>query len=129
MVLRSATTIRRVPADRDNPFALAARAGRELLLFAALAEEFELGSRPSGDAWQAHLVERLLADENPFSSKCEMAGPDGPGADTVAAARCDLAALRRLYELDADRVRTALGDDLPSWAGFRALAEPTHAAA
>jgi len=153
-----------VPADRDNPFARAARAGRELLLFGgvvadqpgqlalgpadalgqgddcaararyrrlftALAEEFELGSRPSGDAWQAHLVERLLADENPFSRKCEMAGPDGPGAETVAAARCDLAALRRLYELDAARVRTALGDDLPSWAGFRALAEPAHAAA
>src|SRR5262249_53000105 len=112
MVLRRAeTTIGAVPAECQDRFAAAARAGRDLLLFggavadeagrlaigladalgrgddcaardryrrlfAALAEEVELGSRLAGDAWQAHLLERLLADENPFSRKCEMAGPD-----------------------------------------------------
>jgi predicted AAA+ superfamily ATPase len=95
-------------------------------LFAALAAEVELGNRPPGDAWQTHLLERLLADENPFSRKCELAGADGPGAATVDAARRDLAALRRLYELDAAALRARLGDDLPSWDGFRALGEPEH---
>ncbi|HEV8638797.1 MAG TPA: ATP-binding protein [Chloroflexota bacterium] len=153
-----------MPAERENRFAAAARAGRELLLFggvvadepgqlmlalaealgrgdgcaageryrrlfAALAEEVELGRSPPGDAWQAHLVERLLADENPFSRKCEMAGADAPGPETVSAARCDLAALRRLHELDAASVRAALGGELPSWAGFRSLSAPWHAAA
>src|SRR5687767_9153639 len=43
-------------------------------LFAALAAETELGTRPPGDAWAAHLLDRMLADENPFSRKCEISG-------------------------------------------------------
>jgi predicted AAA+ superfamily ATPase len=101
-------------------------AARELYgrLFAALAAETELGTRPPGDAWQAHLVERLLGDENPFSRKCESAGAESVGAGTVAAARRDLAALRALYELDAGRVRAAVDDQLPGWEQFRPLREP-----
>src|SRR5919204_4463932 len=72
-------------------------------LFAVLAEAVELGTlalAPGGrpvDAWQAHLVERLLSDENPFSRKCETAGAGTPGPATVAAARADLSGLRLPY--------------------------------
>src|SRR5687767_3210801 len=58
-------------------------------LFALLADEVELGSRPPGDAWQVHLLERLLADENPFSRKCETAGLEAAGPALVAAAAAD----------------------------------------
>jgi predicted AAA+ superfamily ATPase len=103
---------------RGDPCAARALYGR---LFAALAEETELGTRPPGDAWRSHLVERMLGDENPFSRKCESAGAESVGAATVAAARRDLAALRALYELDAGRVRAAVDDDLPRWDQFRPL--------
>ena len=98
-------------------------------LFAALAEETELGTRPAGDAWQEHLVERLLADENPFSRKCENGGAASVGPAVLDAAGRDLAALRVLYELDAATVRAALDAELPGWDGFRPLREPSPPAA
>jgi predicted AAA+ superfamily ATPase len=92
-------------------------------LFALLAEEVELGRRPPGDAWRSHLVERILADENPFSRKCEMAGLAAAGSALVEAAAADLTALRALYELDAATVVGALGGDLPRWDGLSPLEE------
>lgn len=96
-------------------------------LFHLLADEVELGTRPCGDAWQSHLVERLLADENPFSRKCEQAGFGAAGPALVAAAAADLAALRRLYALDGAALRAAIGEPLPDWAELAPLAEPVLA--
>lgn len=110
---------------RDDACRARALYGR---LFRALAEETELGVRPAGDAWQAHVVERLLADENPFSRKCESAGPASIGAATLAAARRDLAALARLHALDAASVRAAVAPELPVWDELnplRVLSPPT----
>jgi uncharacterized protein len=84
-------------------------------LFCRLAEEVELGRRCPGDAWQQHLLERLLADENPFSRKCETAGLAAAGPALLEATRRDLAGLRKLYALDAARLTAALGGDLPRW--------------
>src|SRR5579862_6429793 len=43
-------------------------------LFTLLAAETELGAAALvGDAWQTHLVGRLLDDDNPFSHKAERA--------------------------------------------------------
>src|SRR5262249_20822471 len=43
-------------------------------LFALLAAEVELSaSSLVGDAWQNHLLDRLLTDENPFSHKAQRA--------------------------------------------------------
>ena len=96
-------------------------------LFHLLADEVELGTRPCGDAWQSHLVERLLADENPFSRKCEQVGFGAAGPALVAAAAADLAALRRLYALDGATLRAAIGEPLPDWAELAPLAEPVLA--
>src|SRR5690242_18100233 len=43
-------------------------------LFRLLAEERELDPAGlAGNAWQAHLLRRLLEDENPFSRKAQLA--------------------------------------------------------
>lgn len=61
------------------------------------------------DAWQSHLLERLLADENPFSLAAQRQGPDDLPAGLVAAARCDLAILQRLYDLDLEELAAQAG--------------------
>src|SRR5262249_48866771 len=88
-----------------------AAADRYRRLFNALAGEVELGTRPAGDAWQSHLVERLLADENPFSRKCEQVGFDAAGPALVRAAAADFAVLRCLHELDSAALRRAIGEE------------------
>jgi predicted AAA+ superfamily ATPase len=107
---------------------LAAAAQTYRRLFHLLADEVELGTRPVGDAWQSHLLERLLADENPFSRKCEQVGFEAAGPALVEAAAADLGALRTLHALDAATLRAAIGAALPSWAELRPLAEPQLAA-
>jgi predicted AAA+ superfamily ATPase len=98
-------------------------------LFCRLADEVELGRRCPGDAWQQHLLERLLADENPFSRKCETGGRAAAGPALLEAARRDLAALGKLYALDAARLSAALGGDLPRWDALAPLeiARPSDA--
>lgn len=93
-------------------------------LFHRLADEVELGTRPRGDAWQSHLVERLLADENPFSRKCEQVGYEAAGPALREAAAADLAALQLLHALDSATLRTAIGEELPSWAELSPRREP-----
>lgn len=105
------------PAERD----LAAAYGA---LFALLAREVELyEGEPVGDAWQNHLLDRLLVDENAFSLKAQRGGLASMGEALVAAARHDLALLRRLFALEAASlaamVAARLGAaDLPAWAGL-----------
>lgn len=105
-------------------------------LFALLAAEAELATTPLvGDAWQNHLLDRLLADDNPFSQKAQRAGLTAMGDALVRQARAELRALQQLFRLDAQRLRTYLppsidGEPWPAWDGLRPLteapAEPTH---
>lgn len=77
-------------------------------LFALLANEAELSSeRPVGDAWQNHLLDRLLETETPFSRKAQRTGVDGIGPALLAQVRRDLVALQALHNLDADRLARA----------------------
>jgi predicted AAA+ superfamily ATPase len=96
-------------------------------LFALLAAEGELSSGPlAGDAWQNHLLDRLLVDENAFSHKAQRAPVEAMGEALVARARAELRALQRLFQADCQRLRAAVGavapaEDWPGWDGFRAL--------
>lgn len=70
-------------------------------LFTALAEEVELSQgEVVGDAWQNHLLDRILLDENPFSRKVQLAGLVDVGSSLLEAVRHDLRQLRLLCDLD-----------------------------
>jgi uncharacterized protein len=95
-------------------------------LFSLLAGEAELTGQPLvGDAWQHHLLGRLLEDENPFSLKAERAGRQMIGPALLAQTRMDLAALERCYRLDGGAIARGVArlTRVPpaSWAGFRPL--------
>lgn len=98
--------------------------------FALLAEAAELGHGPLvGDAWQDHLLQRILTDDNPFSRKAQHDGP--MGASLLGAAGRDLAALQILFRLAAHRLLPALialdpeelREALPAWAELLPLDE------
>ena len=77
-------------------------------LFALLAEEAELYPEELvGDAWQNHLLDRLLSDDNAFSRKAQRADFSQMGPSLQAQARRDLATLRALFELDGERLAQA----------------------
>jgi uncharacterized protein len=105
-------------------------------LFALLAAEGELSGGPlAGDAWQNHLLDRLLADENPFSLKAQRSPDTDLGGSLVDQARRELATLRALFEL-SDRPLAELARELDSaapppvgWDRFRPLPapDPLHA--
>src|SRR5690606_23822532 len=95
-----------------------------------LADEAELSSEPLvGDAWQNHLLARLLETETPFSRKAQRTGTDGLGASLLAQVRRDLAALQALFSLDAPRLARAAAhaanaepsDAWVAWDGFAPL--------
>lgn len=70
-------------------------------LFHALALEAELSTeRLVGNAWQNHLLERIIHDENAFSLKAQRSGVEGMGAALVDAVRADLRELQGLFEED-----------------------------
>src|SRR5215216_5895462 len=77
-------------AERTDPGAVARVFGR---LWEGLALEDE---RLLPDAWQSHLVSRVLDDENPFSLGAEK-GEMSPVV--LEQARRDLSTLRGLFEL------------------------------
>ncbi len=96
-------------------------------LFTVLAAEAELAVAPLvGDAWQHHVLTRLLRDENPFSVKAERAGRRAIGPALLAQARADLAAFERCYRLGGTvlgrEVARRTGRPLASLAGFRPMA-------
>ncbi|MDO8673343.1 MAG: ATP-binding protein, partial [Dehalococcoidia bacterium] len=95
-------------------------------LFALLAGEAELYSGEyTGDAWQNHLLDRLIAGENAFSRKAEVASWEEIGASLVQAVRFDLRLLQSLFLLDAVAIgqiaREYVGE-LPGWDAFQRLA-------
>jgi len=97
------------------------------------------------DAWQSHLVARLLDNDNPWSAQAETARARGvrsseSAVDAIApglraAARQELRALRLLYDLDAtmlcDLARKAVEGTMPAlhdaWTPWRELSPPFYA--
>ncbi len=66
------------------------------------------------DAWQAHLVGRLLDDENPFTLGAE-GGRIAPSV--LEQARRDLRTLRALFELDAETLLGMVEEAAPGLSG------------
>ena len=86
--------LRLLGAERPEPTAVAETFGclwEEL----AVKDEYLLP-----DAWQSHLVGRLLNDENPFSLAAERGGDLAHAL--VKQTRCDLRTLRALFNLEAE---------------------------
>jgi len=110
--------------DDGDPAAMRAAWGR---LFALLAAEVELGAAVVvGDAWQNHLLERLLTDENAFSHKAQRAPLDAMGSALADQARRELEVLSRLHALSAGRLHAAVSevaaaDVWPRWDALRPL--------
>ena len=76
------------------------------------------------DAWQSHLVGRLLDDENPFSLGAE--GGRLRGA-VLEQARLDLRTLRMLFDLDAPTLLGMVEGAVPGLAGIWVpWADPSH---
>ncbi|HYF94910.1 MAG TPA: ATP-binding protein [Symbiobacteriaceae bacterium] len=67
---------------------------------------------PQRDGWQNHLLERVLTDENPFSTGAA-AGMLPP--ELLQAAAYDLRLLQTLFSLTAEHCRSAAGSGLPMW--------------
>jgi uncharacterized protein len=103
-------------------------AGRWGRLFGLLAYEAELGSGPLvGDAWQNHLLDRLIADENAFSQKAQRARFEQLGPALVSQTRRDLATLHVLFTLNGRALRDQALEHcdeplhLSAWDGFAPL--------
>ncbi|MHB1006093.1 MAG: ATP-binding protein [Chloroflexota bacterium] len=87
-------------------------------LFVLLASEAELYPEPLvGDAWQNHLLDRLLIDENPYSRKAQVAGDDGVGEALTEMAGAELRVLQSVFGLTSRRVCDAVGDLLKAMDG------------
>src|SRR4051794_13008925 len=122
-----------VLAVEESPARIGSIYGR---LFALLADEAELTSEPLvGDAWQNHLLDRLLETESPFSRKAQRAGSEGLsslGPALLAQVRRDLAALQALFSLDATRLagaaaHAANADPADAWVPWSQFAPLTSA--
>jgi len=115
-----------VAALSHGPARAAAATTAYARLFSLLADEAELSATPLvGDAWQHHLLSRLLDAETPFSRKAEAGGWDAMGPALAAQARADLAALERCYRLTGPALATAVartaGAPVTPWDQFRPL--------
>lgn len=85
--------------------------GPRAKLFNKLALEAELSpSAIVGNAWQNHLLDRILSDENAFSLKAQRAGLMGSGL--LTAVQSDLAELRQMFAQDL-----GLGELVPAGMG------------
>jgi predicted AAA+ superfamily ATPase len=110
--------------DDGDPRSARAAWGR---LFALLAAEVELSAAPLvGDAWQSHLLDRLLTDENPFSHKAQRASLDAMGGALMEQAARELDVLSRLHATSAGRLHALVsgvtsGDVWPRWDALRPL--------
>jgi len=105
-------------AQRPDPASVADLFGR---LWEGLASETD---RLLPDAWQSHLVGRLLDDENPFSLGAE---GDGLRGAVLEQARLDLGTLRMLFDLDAETLLGMVEGVVPGLAGIWVpWSEPMH---
>ncbi len=95
-------------AERTDPDAVA-------VVFGRLWEGLALEDEPLlPDAWQSHLVGRILDDENPFSLGAE-AGRSRPMV--LDQAGLDLRTLRALFDLDAETMLGIVEEAVPGLAG------------
>lgn len=76
--------------------------------FAVLAREGQTITGLRGDAWQQHVVARLLDAETSFSLRAEAVGPEGVSLTLMSQARRELRLLQGLYRLDADTLLNAV---------------------
>jgi predicted AAA+ superfamily ATPase len=97
-------------------------------LFGLLASEAELYPEPLvGDAWQNHLLDRLLGEDGAFSLKAQRAPFERLGPGLVEQARRDLALLQQLFTLSGEALaELAQSGDEPEpaplgWDGFLPL--------
>jgi predicted AAA+ superfamily ATPase len=96
-------------------------------LLALLTDEAELYPEELvGDAWQNHLLDRLLTAENAFSKKAERASFADMGPGLQAEARRELALLHQLYRDGANvlakEAYSAIGEvSRRDWGGLKAL--------
>ena len=108
------TLLELLGTERPDPGSVAEVFGQ---LWEGLAREDE---HLLSDAWQSHLLGRILDDENPFSLGAEK-GEIGPVV--LEQARRDLRTLRALFELDAAmllaRVEAAVPDLAGVWVPWR----------
>ena len=95
-------------SGRPDPAIVAETFGR---LWEELALEPEL---LLPDAWQAHLVGRLLDDENPFTLGAEREEMSPP---LVEQARRDLRTLRELFDLEAEVLLRMVEEAVPGLSG------------
>jgi len=97
--------------------------GAYLALVRALCQKAPVAGSALGDAWQNHLLERLLTDANPFTAGAA-AGAVSPELQEAAA--YDLRLLQPLFDLTAERCRALTGaPGLPVWpAGGRSTQNP-----
>jgi len=97
-------------------------------LIALLAEEAELYPEELvGDAWQNHVLDRILVSENAFSKKAERAPLDAMGEGLQQEARRELGLLQQLHReggaVLASEAFGALGEvRAPGWRELRPLA-------
>lgn len=75
------------------------------LFQSALLDE---GAGTTGDAWQEHLLDRVLWDDNAFSLAAEASDPAELSAALLAQAAAELRTLRQAYSLSMHRLRTLL---------------------
>ncbi len=108
------TIFESVLADDIGQLFLACRAEPEneaprARLLHALGREAELSpERLVGNAWQNHLLERIVHDENAFSLKAQRSGTEAMGQGLLKAVKADLAELRVLFDEELE-----LGDFTP----------------
>ncbi|MBI2887300.1 MAG: ATP-binding protein [Chloroflexi bacterium] len=80
---------------------------------ALLAEAARAPQGLWGDPWQEHLVNRLLADANPFSQQAEGDPAAAPSGGLLAAVQAELHTLQALHELSLTRLQEALVEGWP----------------
>jgi predicted AAA+ superfamily ATPase len=100
-------------------------------VFSLLADEAAPGV-DAADAWQSHLLWRVLDDRNPFSLHAERGGGAAIPVSLLDQARRDLRSLQWLYSLGASVVRDAamglVGDELgEALAPWLVLGRPARA--
>lgn len=109
-------------ADYDE-----AKEAEYFVLFNLLAQEAELyAGQLVGNAWQNHLLDRLLDSESIVARKVRQTGPPQLGSGLVVAFKHDLKRLQVLYNLDSsgliNLLRQRLNNlDLPDWNSFSGL--------
>ena len=103
------TLLETLGQERPDPMLLSGTFGR---LWSELAREPD---PLLPDAWQSHLVGRILDDENPFSLGAER-GEASPMV--VEQARRDLRVLRSLFDLDSETLISAVEHAAPELTGL-----------